>query len=380
MVSKKQVSTVRIALLISNLAGGGAERVVVNLANAFHRLGYAVEMVLLQAEGALLKELDPGIRVVDLKVNRVRGALWPLVKYLRHARLDAFLANIWPLTLMALWARTLARVPTRVIVAEHTTWSVSELLVRPTVGWQVRKSMQIFFPQAHGIVSVSQGAADDLARFSRLDRSSISVIYNPIVDFTKKPVMDVPLSPVDWCSGFHKRILAVGTLKEIKDYATLLNAFSILRKRVDARLLILGEGGCRVQLEAQAYHLGISNDVFMPGFVVDPTPYYQLADLHVLSSIGEGLPTVVIEALAAGTPVVSTDCPSGPREILVDGKYGVLVPVGDVPALADAMEASLLATHDRAALQMRAQDFSVDKAVGRYLELLVPRTASGSQI
>ncbi|RDE51198.1 MAG: glycosyltransferase [Candidatus Accumulibacter meliphilus] len=125
-------------------------------------------------------------------------------------------------------------------------------------------------------------------------------------------------------------------------------------------------------LEAQARELGVADSVSMPGFVRDPSPYYRHADLHVLSSTGEGLPTVIIEALATGTPVVSTDCPSGPREILCDGKFGRLVPVGDAVALAAAMEESLSATHDKAALQARAQDFSIDKAVDQYERLLFP--------
>ncbi len=355
-----------------NLQGGGAERVTVNLANAFHQRGHAVDMVLLKAEGALLGALDPGVRVVDLKVARVRWALLPLVRYLRRERPAALLANMWPLTLNAVWARALARVPTRLVVAEHTTWSQSELLARRTVGWQVRQSMHRFFPGADGIVAVSQGAADDLARFASLQRSSISAIYNPVVDTAKLPTTALPAAPAGWCQGGHQRVLAVGTLKPIKDYATLLEAFALLRRTVDARLLILGEGECRAELEAQARRLGIEGEVFMPGFVVDPAPYYRHAHLHVLSSSGEGFANVIAEALAAGTPVVSTDCPSGPREILADGQFGRLVPVGDAQALAHAIAESLDAPHDRAALVARAQHFSIDRAVDQYLALLLP--------
>lgn len=371
------MTRLRLALLIPNLQGGGAERVTVNLANALHQRGHAVDMVLLRAEGALLSELDPGVRVVDLKVARVRWALLPLVRYLRRERPVALLANMWPLTLNALWARALARVPARLVVAEHTTWSRSELLARPTVVWQVRQSMRRFFPGADGIVAVSQGAADDLARFAGLQRSSISVIYNPVVDTAKPHTSALPAAPTGWCLGSHQRVLAVGTLKPIKDYATLLQAFALLRRTVDVRLLILGEGECRTELEAQAYRLGVAGDVFMPGFVADPAPFYRLAHLHVLSSTGEGLPTVLIEALAAGTPVVSTDCPSGPREILADGQFGRLVPVGDTQALAHAMAESLAAPHDPAALVARAQHFSIDRAVDQYEKLLLHGRCDG---
>lgn len=367
----------KIAILLPHLHGGGAERVAVNLANRLAQRGHAVDMVLLSATGEFLADLHTGIHVVDLKVQRMRWALPALVRYLRQARPAAVLANMWPLTVTALWARTLARVPTRVVVAEHTTWSRSELLARPTVGWQVRTSMHHFFPKADGIVAVSNGAADDLARFARLDRQSISVIYNPVVG-AERPVSDEVLQPAGWWNGPHKRVLAVGTLKAIKDYATLLDAFAVLRQQVDARLLILGEGECRAALELQMRRLGVEDCVFMPGFAKDTAPYYQRADLHVLSSTGEGFGNVIAEALAAGTPVVSTDCQSGPREILADGQFGRLVPVGDAPALATAMAESLAFKHDRAALKARALDFSIDKAVDQYEALLFPQTSAGT--
>jgi glycosyltransferase involved in cell wall biosynthesis len=366
----------RIALLLPDLRGGGAERVTVNLANGLVQRGYAVDMVLLSAVGEFLGDLRPEIRVVELQIKRFRWALLPFVRYIRQARPAAVLACMWPLTVTVLWARTLARVPTRVVVAEHTTWSRSELLSRWSLGWQVRTTMHHTFPRADGIVTVSQGAADDLARFANLDRNAITVIYNPVVgDARSSP--SASLTPVDWWTGTHRKVLAVGALKSIKDYATLLAALAQLRQRVDARLLILGEGECRTALEAQARQLGVESSVFMPGFVNDPSPYYQHADLHVLSSTGEGLPTVIIEALAAGTPVVSTDCPSGPREILSDGQFGRLVPMGDAAALAAAMAESLASPHDTAALQARAQDFSIDKAVDRYLQLLFPSDFAG---
>ena len=175
--------------MLPDLRGGGAERVAVNLANSFVRRGQSGDMVLLSAMGEFLPELDPRIRVVDLNVGRMRWALFPVTRYLRHARPAALLACMWPLTVIAVWARALSRVPIRLVVAEHTTWSRDELLQRFTVGWQIRTSMHRFFPKTDGIVAVSQGAADDLARFSGVDRSSISVIYNPVVeDSERQPI------------------------------------------------------------------------------------------------------------------------------------------------------------------------------------------------
>lgn len=364
-----------ISLLMPNLHGGGAERVAVNLANGLVARGYRVNMVLFEAVGDFLHELDPATRVVDLKAPRIRQGFLPLLRHLRTERPAALLACMWPLSVMALWARRLAGVSTRVVVAEHTTWSQSQLLRRRGMAWRVRTSMHWSFPKAHGVVAVSAGAADDLARFARLRRDAVTMIYNPVVD-TRDVVSDAvrspPQPPLRWWEGSHRRVLAVGKLKVVKDYGTLLEAFSLMHRQANAKLLILGEGECRLVLEAKVRQLGLADCVFMPGFVKDTAPYYSRADLHVLSSLSEGLPTVLIEALAAGTPVVSTDCPSGPREILRDGLLGRLVPVGDAVALANAMKETLASEADCAALRRRAEDFSIDAAVARYEALLLP--------
>lgn len=360
-----------IAMLLPNLDVGGAERVSVNLANGFLERGYQVDMVLISATGELLGDLRPEIRVVDLKAKRLRRAFPALVRYLYQNKPATMLACMWPLTVMALWAKIFTGVSTKVIVAEHTTWSRSDLLSRKSVERLIRITMRGTFPRAAHIVTVSQGAADDLAQFANLDRSQIKVIYNPVVG-NYLAGASTPLAPADWWIGSHKRVLAVGTLKSIKDYATLLDAFASLCRHVDARLLILGEGVCRAALESQVERLGLVGKVFMPGFVKETLPYYQQADLHVLSSTGEGLPTVIIEALAAGTPVVSTDCPSGPREILCDGQFGQLVRVGDAQGLSAAMAYSLKNPPDCDMLRARAQDFSISKAVDQYLDLLFP--------
>ena len=368
-----------ISILLPDLRGGGAERVAVNLANGFFQRGYAVEMVLMSATGEFLSDLLPGIRVVDLQVRRLRGLILPLVRYLRQAKPDALLACMWPLTVIAPWARVLARAHTRIVIAEHTTWSRAKITSSLVTRWLARLTMRFTFPWVDGVVAVSQGVADDLANFGRIDRNSVTVIYNPVVGDLKPPSNEA-LAPLGWWCGTHRRVLAVGTLKPIKDYSNLLNAFAKLCEKANTRLLILGEGGCRPALVEQARKLGLQDKIFMPGFVKDLAPYYEHADLFVLSSTGEGLPTVIIEALSAGTPVVSTDCPSGPREILVDGAFGTLVPLGDSVALAAAMQESLESVHDSGAIVARAQDFSIDKAVSRYLELLFPKTPKGSNV
>lgn len=350
---------------------------MVNIANALVRRARAVDVLVLSAQGPLISDLDGRVRLVDLATPRFRRAFVPLVRYLRRVRPDALLACMWPLTSMALWARSVSRVSTRVVVAEHTTWSAAAAELSAAALWTTRWTMRLSFPHADGIVSVSRGAADDLAAFTGIDRGKVEAIYNPVVG--SEPVYDAtPREPLEWWSGGDRRILAVGTLKAVKDYTTLLSAFAILRRRMPVRLLILGEGECRKTLEGHARSLGIADAVHMPGYVPDPRPYYSRADLHVLTSRAEGLANVVIEALAAGTPVVSTDCPCGPREILRDGLFGALVPVGDVTALAAEMATALTKEHDRSALRERARDFTIDKAVDRYESLLFPGPGAGT--
>jgi glycosyltransferase involved in cell wall biosynthesis len=370
----------RIAIVLPDLRGGGAERVGINLAAGMIERGYQVDIVLLTREGELLGSVPTGARVVDLAAPRVRLALLPLVRYLRSAKPDGVIASLWPLTVLTIVARSLSRKATRLVVVEHATLSKSEMLARPTVGWQIRNSMRLLFRKADAVVTVSAGVADDLARFAKLSRRAIRVIYNPIIGREPRPTR-VPADPAGWCEGTHYRVLAVGTLKEIKDYPTLLDAFARMQSSVDARLLILGEGECRPLLETQIRRLGISDRVFMPGFVADPAPYFRHAHLHVLSSVAEGFGNVIVEALAQGTPVVSTDCDSGPREILAGGTFGTLVPVGDAEKMAQAMGAALRnGRPDADRLIQRAQDFTIDKAVDQYLSVMqLARTADSSQ-
>lgn len=357
-----------VAILLPDLRGGGAERVSLNLANEFAARGFSVDLVLMQAAGDLLPLLDERVNVVPLGANRMLGIALPLTRYLRQARPSALLANMWPLTVLSVLARASSRSKTRLVLVEHVTLSKSEIRASPLHFLALRLSMRFFAPFADARVTVSEGVADDLAATAGLRRNQISTIYNPIVQAigggrSSSKQIASPSIPV---------ILNVGSLKEQKDQATLLRAFRILISEIDARLVILGEGELRTELEALAVELGIADRVSMPGFTTNPSQAYDNASLFVLASAWEGFGNVVVEALEHGVPVVSTDCPSGPREILEDGRYGTLVPIRDPQALAIAMRDSLSQAHDHGALKRRAGDFSVAKAADAYLDLLLP--------
>lgn len=361
----------RIALVLPNLAGGGAERVMLTLAGEFAACGIAVDIVLMRHEGELLEQLPATVRTVDLAAPRVRQVPLAFARYLRAEKPDVVIANMWPLTTACIVARAIARSKSRVVVCEHVTLSNSYR----GCGWAhsmfLRGSIAALHPHADRRVTVSSGVADDLAALAGIPRSRFEVIYNPIA---VRPPISGGEAAVDaaWRGWRGKRIISVGSLKQQKNQAFLIRAFASLAETVDARLMILGEGTLRGELEALTRRLDVADRVLMPGFSPDPAPFYRSADLFVLSSDYEGLPTVLIEALACGLPVVSTDCPSGPSEILENGRCGTLVPVGNLDALAEAMRAALAADHDRDALRRRAAEFSPERAAEQYLALLFP--------
>ena len=220
------------------------------------------------------------------------------------------------------------------------------------------------------VACVSQGMADDLQALTRLPPGKIRTLYNPVVDPGLPGRADAALDHPWFAPGEPPVLLGIGRLHPQKDFATLLRAFAQVRAVRAARLLILGEGEEREALEALVAELGVAADVALPGFAANPYAYLSRAGAFVLSSRWEGLPTVVIEALACGAPVVSTDCPSGPDEILQGGRLGALTPVGDDAALARAILDTLAAPPDPAAGRARAQDFAVAPAAQAYLDAL----------
>ncbi len=321
--------------------GGGAERIVLALAGGVASRGIPVHLVLARQEGPYLSEVPASVQIVNLDTRRDLLALPALVRYLRRVRPRVLLSGLHT-NLIALWARRLARGSTRIIVCEHNTLSsrVHHFASDVRMRWMPR-FIRWFYPWADGIVAVSQGVADDLARETKIPRDHIRVIYNPIVTPELWAKARTPLEHPWFGPGQPPVILAVGRLTAQKDFPSLIKAFAQVQKDRSARLLILGEGEERQPLESLIDQLGLRGTVQLPGFIINPYPYMAQARAFVLSSSWEGLPGVLIEAMFCGTRLIATDCPSGPREILQDGRYGLLVPVGDVDALGRAIESAL---------------------------------------
>lgn len=365
----------RLALFLPALYGGGAERTMLNLAQGIADCGIAVDLVLAQAEGPYMAEIPKSVHLVDLgegkKINRNRtmARLPALVRYLRQEKPDALLSALRRTNLAAVLARRLAGIPLRVVVNEQSNVSVevsnlSSMFMRiwPHLARQ-------FYPWADAVVGVSQGVADDLVQSIGIPQHLVKVIYNPGIteDLIRKA--KAPLQHEWFQPGEPPVILAVGRLMKQKDFSSLLKAFAQLRQSRPARLIILGEGEDRDMLEALVRQLDIDKDVSLPGFVENPYPYMVQASLFVMSSRWEGLPTVLVEALYCGPLVVSTDCENGPREILRDGKYGRLVPVGNPAKLAEAMAASLDQNRPRPTRESW-QPYTLETVASQYIDLL----------
>lgn len=333
----------RIAILIPRLAIpgmqlGGAERVAIRLANGLAASGVPTDLVVFSSKSLLQDEISQLVNLVDLNATNWLVALLKLKNYICRKTPLVILAQDNRAAIFTVLARKLAKQPaTKIIVTIHATlsqrWNEISILRRSLK----RKIVRPFLLQTDAIVAVSKGAAEDLVSLLRLPQDHVRIIYNPVISedlfvrAKEKPALpwfDTNDPPV---------VLGVGRLVWEKDFETLLKAFALVRKKRVARLVILGEGGLREPLQRLAKELSIQQDVLMPGVVKNPFPYIARAAVFVLSSVWEGLPTVLIEALALGTPIVSTDCPSGPAEILENGKWGRLVPPRDPQAMAEAI-------------------------------------------
>lgn len=370
-----------VAVLISGFATGGVPRVMTTLAGALAERGHRVDLLAVCADGPALERLPALVRLVDLRDwrrlptrptgNRSRRAVLSapaVARYLRSEAPDVLLSGGNYVNLAAVAGRALARVALPVVVTHHAHLAL-EARRKPLVRWSVRH----VYSRADRVVAVSQGVADELRQATGLAPPRLTAIYNPaaparIAEHAREP-LDHP-----WLArGEPPVVLGVGRLHEQKDFPTLVRAFARVRRERPARLVILGTGKGsepRDELLALADRLGVAADVALPGYVANPWAWMARAGVFVLSSAWEGLPTALVEALACGCPVVSTDCPSGPSEILEGGRHGPLVPVGDDAALADAVLETLASPPDPDGLRARAADFSVEAAVARYLALL----------
>ena len=375
-----------IALFMYGLTSGGAPRRTLTLARGFAARGHRVDLVVARRRGPLAPAVGADVRLVELASRwtrvpgladvrrfQMRAALFALAAYLRRERPAVLLSAANSAHLTAIWARGLARTDTRLVLRACTHVSGATAAAGRPPRPLLRLLARRFFPRADAVVAGSREVADDLAAVTGIAPARIATIYNPLVSPEIEQRAREPLDHPWFAPGSPPVVLAAGRLVAQKDFPTLIEAFARLRRRRPARLVILGEAARparRERLLALAARRGVGTDVALPGLVDNPFAYMARAAVFVLSSAWEGLSGVLIEAMACGCPVVSTNCPGGSAETLAGGTYGPLVPVGDPDALAAAIGAVLDAPRDSERLRRRAAAFGVDASVEAYLDCL----------
>ncbi len=367
-----------IAFLLPSFQQGGLQRVAINLIKQLHQQGVRLDVVVASGKGAYLTEITAEIRIIDFHTpieDRIASAsrvTLPLARYLRSEKPQALVSNLNVFNVVAGMAKTLAMSPVNLILVEHTSFSITYEKRQKHYG--IREEVlpilrRWFYPRADAVVAVSKGLAQELETYLRMKPGAVQTIYNPVIDESLLLKAKASVEHPWFQLGEPPVILGVGRLSQEKDFPTLIRAFALVRQVKSARLVILGEGKERSKLNALIRELGLENDVGLPGFTNNPYSYLARSAAFVLSSYREGLPTVIIESIAVGTPVVSTDCPNGPAEILANGKYGELVAVGDSQAIANAI-LKVLSGESKSVDSSWLEQFTLATSTQNYLQLI----------
>ncbi len=348
---------------------GGIGRNMVNLADAFHNLGCRVHLLIDKPKGPYLEQLHPSVKVIRLPTSHPVAGVPAMGRYLLQHKPDAILTPNVRHTALALRTRRLVRHPMRIYVNVHNTYSKTFRSLSLRKREKRIGKINTLYPRCNGIIPVSRGVADDLCALTKVPRQLMTTIYNPVV--TRK-LEEMATKAVDhpWLKDNERPIiLGVSRLEKAKNLPLLISAFEQVRQQLPCRLMLIGDGTQYATIEARARASRFSGDITLTGHQVNPYNYMKNASLFVLSSSWEGFGNSLVEAMATGTPVVSTDCPSGPREILDNGRYGQLVPVGNETSLARAMLETLRSPLPGSVLKQAAERFRDTEIAKQYLQL-----------
>jgi glycosyltransferase involved in cell wall biosynthesis len=353
---------------------GGVGRVITNLINGLIDEGLNIELLVVNDKGIKKDEINPKCKIINFHKTKTIQAFLPLGLYLRREKPAVLVSFIFHANIISIFAKIIFNSSVKLIVCEHI--SLREAL--QTIGWCKRIVLKFliknFYIRSDYVITVSQESASQIEKMIHQKyKKKIITIYNPIIN---QKIFEMASQPVNHPLFKNKRdykiILGAGRLTSQKDFTTLIKAFYHVKKQINSKLVILGEGEEKFALENLIREMNLQNDVILFGFVENPYPYYKNADVFVLSSRFEGLPTVLIEAMALSVPVVSTDCPTGPREILDNSKYGPLVPVGDENKLAEEIIKILQNKYkiSEKLLYSRALEFDMNKNIKKYKDVI----------
>lgn len=366
-IERHSCSTDRpVALMLGSFFGRGVCRVRLNLCAGLVRRGYRVDLIVINGVGEMREDVPDGVRVIDLQAPRALKAIPSIMRYIREENPAAIISAQDNVNFVTLLARRLARSKVPISVSVHNLHSIDAGQPFWSKRYWTRFAVRVTYPWATARIAVSSGLGNVMSDVTGLARDKIDTVFNAIVTPDVIELAKAPC-PHPWLlDEATPVVLGVGRLTFQKDFESLIRAFARLRRARPARLMILGDGFREDALKELVADLNLTRDVAFTGFVQNPFAYMSRASVFALSSVHEGLPGVLIQAMACGCPVVSTDCPHGPKEILDNGRYGPLVPVGNVEALSDAIIQVLDHPPARETMMQRAALFEVDHIIDEY--------------
>ena len=356
----------KIFIILPHLGGGGTERTHLYLMNNWSQNGFKIFLILMKKEGHLLSLLNSNITIINLNVNRIRKIIFPVLKLINYYKPHIILAPMWPITSAVTISWLISFKTGKLFLADHNP-IIKEWAYDLNINWYFFKlTYNLTYPLATGIIAVSKQIKKDILRISLVKKTNIKVIYNPVKFFNFNN-FEQKKTRIKLFGNFKFCLIAVGTLKKSRDFITLIRAFSIFKYKNTSKLIILGEGPERINILNFVKKNNLENNVELKGFMKNPYPWIACADVYIHSSLYDGLPLVIIESLACGTKIVSTDCESGPREILDYGKYGMLIPIKDPEKMAKSIEKSIEKNINKSFLIDRSKIFSIENISKNYL-------------
>lgn len=359
----------KIAVLMNDFSGTGVPRVTLRLTEGLIARGHEVELVVLNPKGPMRNQVPTSAKVEELNVSRAITATPKIIRYLKKSKPVTIIAAEDQLGIIAAFSCLVIRSNAKILVTSHVPYSKTNL-AKGLKGKIFVSALKLLWRRIDVFTTVSAGLADDMAAETGIPREEIKVLHNAVIqeeNIARNPNRD--LHP--FFSSGDKVLLAMGSLHRRKGFHDLVEVMRLLKDKASLRLIILGEGRERANLQQKIDDAGLKDKVDLAGYSDDPFGYLQTADLFVLPSYFEGLPTVLIEALSCGCPVIATDCIAGPKEILAGGEFGRLVPVGGTREMAAAISEVILENPDHEKLFQRARAFTQDNIAYEAEQMLV---------
>ncbi|HQL67339.1 MAG TPA: glycosyltransferase [Caldisericia bacterium] len=358
-----------ITFVLPTLEIGGAEKMTLNLIQGLLNFSYKIDLILINAKGPLLKYVPKGCNIINFKLKHTLFSLFKFIKYLRNETPIVLISSLTHLNIITIISILISRVKTKLIIMEQA--NLTSVTKNNNLKVKIVSILAHFlYKRANFIIAVSECVKEDLLKKILGIENKIRVIYNPIPNNDMFLMSSEPVYHKWFLKKNMPIILSIGRLAKEKNYSTLLQAFKLVKNVVRCKLVIIGDGPERENLENLAKNLQINEDLWMPGFDVNPYKYMSKSDIFVLTSIYEGLPNVLIEALALGLPLVSTDCESGPREIIKNNINGLLVKVGDYESLSQAIIYILKNRNKFITNKNELEKFKIENIVYEYKNLI----------